>query len=98
MVDEGLFQQEFVREYLRYCQRDVSTITGLFECEGQQFIWGAIAEYGPPNGGGLLVELWSTANDPGETADFRFWHARETKNGMPAKGRVVLRDELGMLG
>lgn len=95
MIDEELFKSEFVREYLRYCQREKSTLTGVFNCDGISYVWGAIVEYGPPPGGGLIIEIWGESNEErGESAHFRFWVARPSR---PIKGRAVMRDELTLL-
>lgn len=95
VLNEYQFRYDFVHEYLRYCQKDRSTITGCFDSQGYEFFWGAEAEYGPPPDGGLLIEMWSEETlKKGDTATFRYWHSRDMPKGKSAKGRAVMRDEL----
>lgn len=89
------FDYDFRIGYLRHLQNDKSPITGQFTTEGYDIIWGAVAEYGDPPVGGLLIEMWGETNEEkGESATFRFWYAKESHKGRKVRAATVMYDDL----
>jgi hypothetical protein len=92
---ENDFVYDFKIGYLRNLLDNKEPIAGTFRSGGYDIIWGAVAVYNEPPPGALLIEIWGETNeDRGETATFRFWYAKETRQGRQIKGDPVLRNHL----